>query len=416
MGLVGRIHFNFHGNYKLASLYREKIIEVLGLPLPDSEIRDVDYYKTRLAYTPFEDYKVQYEMLKRMDRAPFKGQLYNDLIKDRIEKQIVDIKRTTPRRETYQEAMVQGHDDWMIKYNYVLFLMAQGIFSEEVLQLLRSIGNQVPQNPTIPFNIGYWHESNNDYVQAEKHYQAALDILPWYRDANKNMASIKLLKNDTGIQTMNVAFTDAERVEIYLRAANIMVKKGNMSRASELFERAYAINPFHKEILIALGSLYLQNKDYSRAIDLLNNHRTLDSLNVDVNIKLATAYEGRKDYRNALKFYRKAMKLDENNPMLLSKIGQMSFLSGNFNEAIASYKTSIQMHQGQKLEFAYANIAMAYSKLDDSGNAIFYFKKALAHAPGEKNIITALANEYRKTGNEQEYNRLMAGIEQLPSQ
>jgi tetratricopeptide (TPR) repeat protein len=409
------VHFNFNGNYKLASVYRQKIIEILNLPAPIAEIRDVDYYKNRLAYTPFEDYKIQHEMLKRMDRSPFSGQLYNDVIKDRIEQQIAEIKTTVPRKETYQDAMAKSPDDWMIKYNYALYLMAQGIFSGEVMQLLQGIRMQVPQNPTIPFNIGYWHESNKDYAQAEKYYQAALDILPWYRDANKNLVSLKLVKDHSEIVT-RVVFTDAEWVEMYVRAANISAAKGDMDKAGELFEKGFAINPFHKETLVALSSLYLQNKDYSRAIDILNNHLTLDSLNIDVYLKLAMAFEGSKDYGNAFRFYRQAMEIDESNPTLLSKIGQMSFLSGNFNEAITFYKKSIQIHPGQKLEFAYANIAMAYSKLDDSGNAILYFKKAISHAPKEKNIIAALANEYRKTGNEQEYNKLMAVAEQLPAQ
>jgi tetratricopeptide (TPR) repeat protein len=396
------VHFTFYGNYLMAWHFKQKIKEVLDLPDGDYIQPGVDYYKSRLAYTPFEDFKIYREILMRMDRSPFSEQLFVKQTKSRLEDEIAAIKRDTPREETYHYAISQSPDDWMIRYNFALFLMAQGRFDHKALDLLQQIDSMVPQNPTIKFNMGLWHEKNGDFASAKKLYKAAINIFPWYRDANKSLAALDLLHKDSEIQNVGFKFNKTELFDIYSKSARLSADKGNMARAVELFESAFELDPANFEVAQVLGSIHLKNRSYNRAINILNTHRVFNSECSETHLKLAMAYEGIKDYQNALVYFSKTKELNPENLLLLNKIGQMQYLTGNFPDAIATFEKSILLNPNQRLEYAYTNIGMAYSKLGESEKAILFYKGALEVNPNDQTVLTALQKEYKVIGELQQ--------------
>jgi tetratricopeptide (TPR) repeat protein len=396
------VHFNFYGNYLLANFFRQKIKEVLDLPETNEKLQPVDYFKSRLAYTPYEDYKIHREILMRMDRSPFAEQLLIRETKKNIEAIIASIMSDVPRENQYINALQYAENDWMIRYNYALFLMAQGRFDQNALGLLQQIDSMVPQNPTIKFNMGLWYEKNDDFTSAKKLYKAAIEIFPWYRDANKSLAALDLLHKDREIQNVGFKFNKTELFEIYSKSARLSADKGNMARAAELFELAFEIDPANYEVAQALGSIHLNSQSYNKAINILNTHRKFNPECRETHFKLALAYEGMKDFQNALVNFSKTMELNPENLLLLNKIGQMQYLTGNFPDAIATFEKSILLNPNQRLEFAYTNIGMAYSKLGESVKAIQFYRRALEVNPNDQTVLTALTEEYKILGELQQ--------------
>ncbi len=189
--LLEHVHFNFFGHYVLASAFKEKIEESLGLPRSPESVFPMGYYQDRLAYTPYEAYKIHRDMLSRLDKAPFNAQLNNDIHKAFISDQISQIKAHSPREVIYLNAMGRYPDDWIVHSNYVLYLTAQGIYNDTVLQLLQKIQKMVPQNPVIEFNTGYYYERNGDTRNALRHYERALKIFPYYNDAKEKVNRLR---------------------------------------------------------------------------------------------------------------------------------------------------------------------------------------------------------------------------------
>jgi len=189
--LLEHVHFNFYGNYVLASAFKEHIEESLGLLRSRESVFPMGYYQDRLAYTPYEAYKIHRDMLSRLDKAPFNAQLNNDIHKAFMADQISQIKAHSPREVIYLNAMERNPDDWIVHSNYVLYLTAQGIYNDTVLQLLQKIQKMVPQNPVIEFNTGYYYERNGDTRNALRHYERALKIFPYYNDAKEKVNRLR---------------------------------------------------------------------------------------------------------------------------------------------------------------------------------------------------------------------------------
>lgn len=72
----------------------------------------------------------------------------------------------------------------------------------------------------------------------------------------------------------------------------------------------------------------------------------------------------------------------------LIKNAEVSYKSGNYAESINSYKTLIQ--KNYKSEKIFYNLANAYFKINDLGNAVLYYEKALKSAPNDKDILINL--------------------------
>lgn len=185
------VHFTFDGHYLLASGFMPEVARQLGLEYKRADIRDVAYYRMRLAYTAYEAYRVYTETRRRLNRAPFQGRLFNDREIQLVEDQIISIKQAIPRETEYLAALQYWPGDWLIKYKYALFRMVTGNYDDEVLGMLSDVKRQVPQNPAIDFNIGFCHENMGHLKEARIHYHRALDIFPHYGDAKLRLASLE---------------------------------------------------------------------------------------------------------------------------------------------------------------------------------------------------------------------------------
>jgi tetratricopeptide (TPR) repeat protein len=407
------VHFNFTGNYLLASHFKKKIEEEMNLKPDIPGIKSVDYYKERLAYTPFESFRLHRDILNRLDKNPFAGRIYNNREKEKISFHISEIKKNIPREKEYLKAMENSPGDWMIKYNYVLFLMGQGIYSETALELLHVIKHAVPQNATVEFNIGYWYENRKNYVKALEHYQKALEIYPYYTEARKNAAVLMLSGRHAGAGGFirGSRFDDFTLSTIYLKAGNLAISSNHIDYAIELLESAHLLNPLDHKFVRLLTDLYFNKKDFRKFISLLEKKSYDMILSADDYIKLGIAYEETGNYQNALENFLKSLQIEPADFRSLNKAGLMNYTLGNYFEAIKYYELSATANPLQRLEFAYTNIGLAYSKLDEPDRAIEYYQKAIELAQEHREILALMAREYEKTGKIDHYEQIKAQTE-----
>ena len=400
------VHFNFYGNYLLAHFFKQKIEQVLELRNESSPTKHVHYYQRRLAYTPYEAYKIHNNILSRMNKSPFVERVGNDHEKKAITEKIRMIQQYEPLEDDYLHALHHSPDDWKIKYNYALFLMAQKKYNRKAFALLQEAKKNAPQNAAVDFNMGVWHENNHNYKQALQHYQDAVKIFPYYRDATKNMATLMLIDGAKDVPVTDLKLNDSELFDVYRKAGQLSISKGNSNRALQLYEKAYGYDPHNAEVVYSLASIYVQKQSFSDAIKVLEQYGNYDSLHANGLYTLALAYEGVNEHETALNYFLKSYDRNASNPILLSKIAHMHFILENYGKSIEYFHKSIEKNPEQRLEYVFTNMALAYSKHGDSDKAIHYLKQAHSLAPDERYIMQALAREYQLSGNTRKYNEI----------
>ena len=72
----------------------------------------------------------------------------------------------------------------------------------------------------------------------------------------------------------------------------------------------------------------------------------------------------------------------------LIKNAEDSYKSGNYKKSINYYRTLIQKNYNS--EEIFYNLANAYFKVNDLGNAVLYYEKALKYAPNDNDILRNL--------------------------
>jgi Tfp pilus assembly protein PilF len=388
------VHFNFYGNYLMALNFNRKIRELLG-PSTGSGPYPIEYYKERLAYTPYEDYKIYRDIQQRLDKAPFRDQINNRIFKDEIAGKIREIRKNVPDENVYVNAIRKDPDDWIIKYNYALFLIARGIYTDEVVNVLESVRKAVPQNPAVDFNIGFLFEQRGESDKALQHYLGALETFPFYQDARRNAAALMLAGGDEGFgrKFRKGRFKDADLVYICTKASKIHLAKGKKDAAMKVLATANQLDPADREAAQSLTSLLLEAKNYRAAIPVLSDYLAADSSDFDAHFKLGYCYEAEKSSRSALIQYLKANEAGPGNFMLLNKIGQLYFAVGEYRNAADFFEKSLMVGNNQKLEFTFTNLGSAYSKLGEPDRAIINYRKALELVPENKEIRKKLDEE-----------------------
>ncbi|MFH0757953.1 MAG: hypothetical protein V2B15_11750, partial [Bacteroidota bacterium] len=165
-----------------------------------------------------------------------------------IEQHIAEIKKREPNEEVYKYAIAASPDDWIVKFNYSLYLMAQGIYSQKVLGLLNEIHTSVPQHPVISFHLGSYYENNNELMQALGWYEKALDIFPYYPEAKKNAEALKLVfgKSDLESVLRKEEFSKEDLRAVLLKAGELSYRNGRESQAVTFFAKANELNQVKK--------------------------------------------------------------------------------------------------------------------------------------------------------------------------
>ncbi|MDP2929160.1 MAG: tetratricopeptide repeat protein [Candidatus Omnitrophota bacterium] len=143
-------------------------------------------------------------------------------------------------------------------------------------------------------------------------------------------------------------------------------KKKMLESAKELYKRAVAANPLHKEAYNNLGNIYFKLGNDEEAIKMYKKQ-------IEVNPKYANAY---------------------------NNLGNAYARLNNNEEAIRSYKKVLEL----KLDRAgiYTDLGTSYAKLGNSEEAINMFRKAIEADPRDANAYNNMGNVNGMLGKDEE--------------
>lgn len=199
---------------------------------------------------------------------------------------------------------------------------------------------------------------------AEKHYNKALELDSSFYSAWLNLGSIysKIHGNQAKIQYL--AYSKRGETEKAEKAKNAMIK---------YFKKAHYY--------------FNQAKKYQQA----NANGLLD-------YDIAIAYELQEIYDSAIVYYKKAIAIDSNFIISRSKLANIYFRKGDFQQALKENKKIMKMDPDA--DVPYINLGNYYVMFGDTTTAIHYYEQAIARGTRPE-VGQFLSKIYNDRGDKQ---------------
>ncbi|NCO68663.1 MAG: tetratricopeptide repeat protein [Nitrospirae bacterium] len=175
------------------------------------------------------------------------------------------------------------------------------------------------------------------------------------------------------------------------------LNENNVNPAFIEFQKAYELNPENKEVLNAIGIIYLLKfEDFPKAIDFFQKAVSVDPDFAEAHNNLGVAYERSKMFNDAIISYNKALSnvLYRTPEMAYNNLGRIYYRLGKYDEAINAYKEALK----RMTDFypSYYGLALCYNAKGRYGDASLAITKAIEMDPLYKGSKSKAVNDLRQ--------------------
>ena len=277
-----------------------------------------------------------------------------------------------------------------------LYLQALLHFNEkqytEAREALQNSLRAAPDNMPAVLLAGVNAYVLESYQQAESHLQKFLAQYPAHAYARRALAAtfIKQSHYDRALETLAPQLDPGSKdVAALTLAGDAYLLKGDSGRASQLFERAAAIDPRNAAVRTQLGLSQLVSGNGHLAVSALEVAASLDPKQSHADSLLALTYLERKQYDKALEAIAAMEKKMPASPVPHGLRGDAYLGKGDRARARASFERAVSLDAG----FFPAADRLASLDLQDKqpARAAQRFKTVLAHNKNDLQAMLALA-------------------------
>ncbi len=321
--------------------------------------------------------------------------------------------------EHYRQALRLKPDYPEAHNNLGLTLDKSGRYPEAIEHYRQALRLK-PDYPEAHNNLGLALDKSGRYPEAVEHYRQALRLKPDYPDAHNNLGmalgnagrlseaiehyqqALRLkpnfseAHNNLGL-TLDKSGRYPEAVEHYRQAlqldpsfpephtnlGTILAKTGRLSEAIEQFEQALRLNPNSFWVHNTLGNVLA---DAGRPLEAINHYEEALRLNPNYpealyNMGNTLVNVGR--HQEAIDYYKQSLALNPNYPEALYNLGGVLMQTGQTGKAIEHFKQVLHL----KPDFisAHFKLALAYSMINQSADAIGTAQKSFGNCPHQGN-------------------------------
>lgn len=184
------VHLSMYGTYYVAcDLFQQVSSALLSagkVVQTRNELPSYSYICKRLAYTPYDQGLITYELIHRFEEAPFKGQFgsksrlqeWNDR-KNKISQLLALPACHQSIRKMYADAINHSPSDWVLKRNYGMYLITQKE-NQHALDLLLEAYDWVKDDPDMLYALGIANKSLGNISEADRYFGELKQIEPRY--------------------------------------------------------------------------------------------------------------------------------------------------------------------------------------------------------------------------------------------
>jgi len=186
------------------------------------------------------------------------------------------------------------------------------------------------------------------------------------------------------------------------------LNENKVQQAFVEFQKAIELNPNDKEVLNAIGIIYLQHFDETqKAIEFFERAVKVDPLYSEAYNNLGFAHYKLGNFETAISFYKKSLSnLIYSTPeKSFINLGNAYYRMGKYDLALYSYKEAIK--RAPNLSLAYLRLALCYNAMGKYGDASAAMTQAIVIDPDykgnkEKLIEDFSTRRFRVSGYEEQ--------------
>jgi Flp pilus assembly protein TadD len=195
--LYEHVHLNFRGTYVVARTFLQHMAEdlrargLVGTEAP--RVLPLDEVRTALAFTTYEQAMIAKEMLGRLKRAPFTGQSSNaDRIaayeqRDARAAQLLALPESKAAMRTiYEQAITRSPEDWVLRRNFGMSLVAGGDAATAKEHLLAAL-QMIPDELDTLNALAYAHRQLGETADEARVLAELNRLEPRYRRGNEGV-------------------------------------------------------------------------------------------------------------------------------------------------------------------------------------------------------------------------------------
>ncbi len=363
------VHLNFAGNYRLAVLFTAELEKHWpGAPAPASPWLTETEVAHRLAFTDFDQRRVDTVMRARLQQPPFTTQS-NFRARDEQLREAMSALSAPPATfsTNYQTAIALAPEDWPLHANFAQLLEAAGDNSSAAEQWL-AVTRLLPHSSEAWANLGRLARLAGNLERAEGYLKEALKQRP-------------------------------DSVESLTEAGILEASRGDTLAARHHFQAALRLRPGFSPARINLGLLLAHEGNTAGAAAQYREEIRWHTNNVDARINLANLLNTQGQTSEALTLYEQAVNLQPENPIARYNLGRLLVASNRPADAITNFVIALQQRPDvAEIHFEFGN---ALARLGNDTDALAQFAEAVRLKPdlvdARFNYGVALARSGRYT-------------------
>ncbi|MFT4533432.1 MAG: tetratricopeptide (TPR) repeat protein [Saprospiraceae bacterium] len=183
--------------------------------------------------------------------------------------------------------------------------------------------------------------------------------------------------------------------------------------ATLYYNKALGYTPSWPLVWSNLSHLYTMIGEHNKALEMGMRSLEIDSNFIIGMYNTGVAYGNLKQPQKAMLLYSRGLKLDPNSSLLNSKMGNISYKNGNYEDAEVYWLKSIEVQPNNVLDII--NLGHTYLKKGENENAKKYFLKARKLRPNNEQAYQGIIEYYFYTGDmDNASNQLQAYVLDYP--
>lgn len=289
-------------------------------------------------------------------------------------------------------------------------LNAEGRYRAAIELLTPGSGDSV--TGPVAFTLGTAYSALNDFKNARRFLQKAVDLLPeriGYRFQLARLLVQVSLAGEAADQYETILARDSSFLPAIYQLGLLMYERRDYGRAADYFRRIVRLNPAdfisqyylgacyatmerpdsaryvlsacvtlqptYTPAVALLASLYFSKPDYRQALRLYSRAVQLRPDNADLLYREGLCHEKLSDYASAIRAYRTAIRNDTAHVHAWAHLGQALFQIGKYDSAIAAYEQAVRLEEDNPTILV--NIALAWERKDSLERAAQSFERAV---------------------------------------
>jgi tetratricopeptide (TPR) repeat protein len=343
------VHLNFTGNYRLAVMFATEVEKHWpGTQAPASPWLSEAEVARRLAFTDFDQRRIDSEMRARLQQPPFTAQS-NFRLRDEHWRETIAALSAPPASfsSNYLDAVAMAPEDWLLHANFARLLEAVEDKPRAIAQWLE-VTRLLPHYTTAWASLGHLARISGDQAHAEEYLKEGLKQQP---DSVETLTELGILE----------------------------AGQGNTQDALRQFRAALRLQRGFSPARISLGLLLAREGDTAGAAAQYREELRWHTNNIEARINLANLLGTEGQTGLALALYEQAVKLQPDNPITRYNLGRLLAANNRPAEAVTNLAAALQQRPDvAEIHFELGN---ALSRLGHDADALIQYAEATRLKP-----------------------------------